>query len=63
MENVRCQLEGAISNLAANIRYEHFEDHGPKKQKITKDDPLFPRYVVCAYYVKLLILIQQYIRT
>ncbi len=44
MESVNHQLNSAIVNLAASIRYQYLESHGPRKQKVTKEDPLFPRY-------------------
>ncbi len=42
-ESIRHQLESAIANLAGNIRYQYLEGHGPKKLKVTKEDPVFPR--------------------
>ena len=42
-DRVTGQLHRAVSNLAANIRYQFLEGHGPKKKRVTVDDPLFPR--------------------
>lgn len=43
-------LEGAVRNLAANIRYEFLESHGPHRQQITAKQPLFPRLVLSLLY-------------
>ena len=40
---VRGQLERAIRNCAANIRYQFLDAHGPHRQKVTLDEPLLPR--------------------
>ena len=41
--HVQDQLQMAVSNLAANIRYEFLEGHGPKRRRFTSTEPLFPR--------------------
>ena len=38
------QLSHAADNLMGYIRYQFYEGHGPKWGRITKDQPLFPRY-------------------
>ena len=43
--HVKDQLQMAVANLAANIRYQFLEGHGPQRKKVTKSEPLFPRYV------------------
>ena len=40
---VRGQLELAIRNCAANIRYQFLDAHGPHRQKVTVNEPLLPR--------------------
>ena len=45
-DRVMGQLHRAVNNLAANIRYQFLEHHGPRRKKVTVDDPLFPRYHV-----------------
>lgn len=40
---VRGQLERAIRNCAANIRYQFLDAHGPHRRKVTVDEPLLPR--------------------
>lgn len=40
---VRGQLELAIRNCGANIRYQFLDAHGPHRQKVTVDEPLLPR--------------------
>lgn len=42
-DRVTGQLQRAVSNLAANMRYQFLEAHGPKRRKITVEEPLFPR--------------------
>lgn len=45
VNRVNGYLESAITNLAAGIRYQYLESHGPCKKKVTISDPLFPRLV------------------
>lgn len=40
---VRSQLELAVRNLSANIRYQFLEPHGPCRERVTVDEPLVPR--------------------
>lgn len=40
---VQDQLQMAINNLAANIRYQFLESHGPQRKRVTSKEPLFPR--------------------
>ncbi len=43
---VRDQLHKAVDNLAANMRYEFLEHHGPKRDSITLSEPFTRRYFV-----------------
>jgi glycogen debranching enzyme len=43
-EHVRSQLQKAVNNVAAHIRYEFLESHGPQRRTVTHDHPLVPRY-------------------
>ena len=45
-ENVRSQLNKAVNNVAAHIRYEFLEENGPKRERVTHSHPLVPRLVV-----------------
>lgn len=42
-DRVMGQLHHAVNNLAANIRYQFLEGHGPRRKKVTVEDSLFPR--------------------
>ena len=39
---VHRQLDQAIHNLVSGIRYQFLEPHGPHREYITRDNPLFP---------------------
>ena len=38
------QLHSAIQNISANIRYQFLESHGPRREKVTTEEPLSTRY-------------------
>ena len=40
---VHSQLQKAVNNLAANIRYQFLEGHGPRRKRVTHSEPLVPR--------------------
>lgn len=42
-EQVHSQLQKAVNNLAAHIRYQFLEGHGPQRKRVTHYDPLVPR--------------------
>lgn len=42
-DKVQSQLQLAVNNLAANIRYQFLESHGPRRQRVTHQEPLVPR--------------------
>ena len=42
-DRVTGQLHRAVNNLAANIRYQFLEHHGPRRRNVTIDEPLFTR--------------------
>lgn len=42
-DRVTGQFHRAVSNLAANIRYQFLEGHGPRRKRVTVDEPLFPK--------------------
>lgn len=42
-ERVQHQLQKAVNNLAANIRYQFLEGHGPRRRRVTHNEPLVPR--------------------
>ena len=42
-EHVKAQLQKAVNNAAAHIRYEFLESHGPRRKTVTHDHPLVPR--------------------
>ena len=44
-KKVEDQLNKAVDNLSGYIRYQFFESHGPKWGRVTKDHPLFPRFI------------------
>lgn len=43
-EVIKKQLQKATDNLVATLRYEFLDDKGPRRQNITKVQPLFSRY-------------------
>ncbi len=43
-DKVMGQLHHAVNNLAANTRYQFLEGHGPRRHRVTHEEPLFPRY-------------------
>ena len=42
-EVIKKQLQKATDNLVATLRYEFLDDKGPRRQNITKFQPLFSR--------------------
>ena len=44
--HVRFQCHKAADNIAANIRYQFLEHHGPRRTHITLEEPFTPRYFV-----------------
>ena len=42
-DRVAGQLHHMVSNLLANTRYQFLEGHGPRRHKVTVDNPVFPR--------------------
>ena len=44
-DRVQCQLQRAIDNLAANMRYQFLEAHGPRRRKVTAQEPIVSRLV------------------
>lgn len=42
-DHVRSQLHRAVNNVAAHIRYEFLEGHGPRRGRVTHNQPLVPR--------------------
>lgn len=41
-------LAEAVGNSMANVKYEFLEDHGPHRMKVTVDNPIVPRSVLCS---------------
>ena len=48
-EHVRSQLQKVVNNVAAHIRYEFLEGHGPRRERVTHSHPMVPRSVECIH--------------
>ena len=48
-EHVHSQLQKVVNNVAAHIRYEFLEGHGPRRERVTHNHPMVPRSVKCIH--------------
>ncbi|XP_038048621.1 glycogen debranching enzyme-like [Patiria miniata] len=39
-------IRHALHNVCANVRYHRVDEHGPRCEKVTKNDPLVPKYFI-----------------
>ena len=45
-ERTKHSLRVAVNNIAANMRYQFLESHGPRRTHITLQEPFTPSYFV-----------------
>ena len=43
---VKDHINSAVHNVMMNVKYTFLESHGPRRGKVTEDEPLVPRSVV-----------------
>ena len=44
-QHIQDLIHSAVNNLAADIRYQFLESHGPRRKEVTPNQPLFRRWV------------------